>query len=61
VLTVKWATSGGTLSTPNQAAAQVTFPAAGCYTITLTTYFAAPTGAKTASLNVSVGGATCGG
>lgn len=61
VLTVKWATSGGTLSTLNGAAAQVTFPSAGCYTVTLTAYFAAPTGAKSTSRNISVGGASCGG
>jgi 2-succinyl-6-hydroxy-2,4-cyclohexadiene-1-carboxylate synthase len=61
VLRVQWATSGGALSTTNPSAAQVTFPAAGCYTITLTTYFANSPGAKTVSQNVSVGGATCGG
>jgi 2-succinyl-6-hydroxy-2,4-cyclohexadiene-1-carboxylate synthase len=61
VLRVQWATSGGTLNTTNPSAAQITFPATGCYTVTLTAFFALPTGAKTTTLNVAVGGASCGG
>jgi 2-succinyl-6-hydroxy-2,4-cyclohexadiene-1-carboxylate synthase len=58
VVRVDWIVPGGG-AVAIVPSVRVTFPSAGCYTITLKATFAS--GPKTASHNVSVGGATCGG
>jgi 2-succinyl-6-hydroxy-2,4-cyclohexadiene-1-carboxylate synthase len=54
-LTRTWQSPAGT--TKHEAAITVTFPAKGCYTVSLTVFFSS--GAQSTSLVVAVGGAAC--